>query len=77
MPRCTLYAGKASMSEHYTGRNGVSEQVRFYRREPEYIRHLPWDFEGKKLRARHVLADTAVYVVFISLLLWVFYSVYV
>lgn len=36
------------MSEFYTHRSGVVEQVRYYRRQPEYLRHLPWGFEIKR-----------------------------
>ena len=48
------------MSEHFMNRNGCQEQVRYYRQEPIYMRHLPWDFEEKRQALRSAMLDAAV-----------------
>lgn len=64
------------MSEHYTGRNGLPEQVRFYRQEPRYIRNLPWDFEQKNKRVRFILAETIITMAVVFGLVYLFFWVY-
>lgn len=64
------------MSEHYMGRNGTIEQVRFYRQEPRYIRNLPWDFEQSSKRKRHIVAETIIVLFIVLTVGWMFYSVY-
>lgn len=64
------------MSEHFIGRNGVIEQVRYYRREPEYLKHSPWAFDLESKRTRRVVYETLIWlgVVFstIGLFVWVY-----
>lgn len=62
------------MSEHFMNRNGVVEQVRYYRRQPEYMKHVPWAWEVKQKRA--VFIETMVVLTVLSISVGLFVWVY-
>lgn len=64
------------MSEHYIGRNGVVEQVRYYRRQPEYLKHFPWGFEVKQQKTKHIVIETLIYSSVAVLIVSIFVAVY-
>lgn len=64
------------MSEHFMNRNGVVEQVRYYRRQPEYLKHLPWEFELKQQKTKHIVIETLIYSSVAVLVVSIFVAVY-
>lgn len=45
---------------YYEHRNGVIEQVRYYRQQPEHMKHAPFDFELDAEHRHKAVLDWAV-----------------
>jgi hypothetical protein len=48
---------------HYVNRNGVTEQVRFFRQQPRNLASLPFDFEEERQARRTAFLDSVVFAV--------------
>lgn len=46
---------------HYINRNGVSEQIQFYRQQPREMQHVPFDFEEQDELHRKAMIDRVVF----------------
>lgn len=60
----------------YENRNGVIEQVRYFRQQPEHMKHAPFDFEADEAWRKAALMDMAVFITcaltLIALFVWVY-----
>lgn len=46
---------------YYIGKNGLPEQVRFYRQQPRGMQHVPFDFEEQDQLRRAAIIDALVF----------------
>lgn len=61
---------------NYMNRNGVTEQVKFYRTQPEHMKHAQWDFEADDEWAKAAKRDMAVFITCALTLAALFFFVY-
>lgn len=46
---------------HYIGKNGLPEQIMFYRQQPRDMQHVPFDFEEQDQMRRSAIIDALVF----------------